>query len=65
MNDHDLLLAIQRMLDGEEWQAETLDCIAELLHRNGYRIRDLEPPPEPPSNILPMVRPMRRSKHDG
>lgn len=42
MNDHDLLLAIQELLDGQEWTADTLGEIAEMMKASGYRIRDLE-----------------------
>jgi hypothetical protein len=42
MNDHDLLLAIQELLDGVEWTPGTTAEIAELLNANGYAIRDLE-----------------------
>ena len=42
MNDHDILLAIQELLDGVEWTADTLAEIAELLAENGYRVRDLD-----------------------
>ena len=39
MNDHDLLLAIQELLDGVEWDDDTLPEIAKLLAENGYKIR--------------------------
>lgn len=39
--DHTVLLAIQEMLDGVEWNADTVSDIAQLLIENGYRIRDL------------------------
>ena len=41
MNDHELVLAIQELLDGVEWNADTLDEIAGLLQANGYKVRDL------------------------
>jgi len=41
MNDHDALLAIQEILDGVEWSADTLPRIAEILESAGYRVRDL------------------------
>jgi hypothetical protein len=40
MNDHDLLLEIQALLDGVEWNSETLDRIAALMIDSCYRIRD-------------------------
>jgi hypothetical protein len=42
MIDHEAMLAIQQELDGVEWTADTLERIAEILHRAGYRIRDLD-----------------------
>lgn len=42
MTDHEIVLAIQELLDGVEWNAGTLDEIATLLTDNGYRIRDLD-----------------------
>jgi hypothetical protein len=42
MNDHQAMLAIQQELDGVEWTADTLGCIAEILQQAGYRIRDLD-----------------------
>jgi hypothetical protein len=40
MNDHEIILAIQELMDGVEWTPDTLQEIAELLHENGYQIRD-------------------------
>jgi hypothetical protein len=42
MTDHEAMLAIQQELDGVEWTADTLECIAEILQQAGYRIRDLD-----------------------
>lgn len=42
MNDHELILEIQGLMDGVEWTPETLERIAELLRRSGYRVRDLD-----------------------
>jgi hypothetical protein len=42
VNDHEIILAIQDLLDGVEWTPATLDEIAALLNDNGYRIRDLD-----------------------
>lgn len=42
MNDHDLLLAIQELLDGVEWSPDTLDQIAELMNGSGWVIRDCD-----------------------
>jgi hypothetical protein len=41
MTDHDAMLAIQELLDGIEWTPSTLDSIAAILRRAGYRILDL------------------------
>jgi hypothetical protein len=40
--DHDAMLAIQELLDGVEWSPNTLDEIAAIMWRAGYRIRDAE-----------------------
>jgi hypothetical protein len=40
MNDNEILLAIQELMDGVEWDSDTLTEIARLLTENGYRIRD-------------------------
>ena len=42
MGEHDLLLAIQERLDGVEWSSQTLEEIADLMVKSGYRIRDLD-----------------------
>jgi hypothetical protein len=42
MSDHDLLLAIQELLDGVEWTVGTLEDIAALMQESGYRIKDLD-----------------------
>jgi hypothetical protein len=42
MSDHEAMLAIQELMDGTEWNADTLEAIAEIMVRAGYRIRDLE-----------------------
>ena len=42
MTESDLLLAIQELLDGVEWTADTLSQIAELMTANGYRIRGIK-----------------------
>jgi hypothetical protein len=42
MNDHEAMLAIQQELDGVEWAADTLERVAEVLQKAGYRIRDLD-----------------------
>lgn len=42
MTDHEAMLAIQELLDGtDEWSADTLDAIAVIVSKAGYRIRDL------------------------
>lgn len=38
--DHEIILAIQELLDGVEWTPDTLECIAGLLQHNGYPVRD-------------------------
>ena len=40
MNDHDLLLAIQELLDGVQWDGDTLCEVARLMEENGYHIGD-------------------------
>jgi hypothetical protein len=42
MNDHDLLLAIQELLDGVEWTPSTLDQIADLMTANEYEIHSID-----------------------
>lgn len=42
MTDHEIVLEIQAMLDGVEWNSDTLSQVADLLIGNGYRVRDLE-----------------------
>jgi hypothetical protein len=37
-----VLLKIVAELDGKEWNADTLDAIAEILRADGYMIRDSE-----------------------
>lgn len=38
--DHELVLKIQQLLDGKEWEIHTLDDIAALLVAYGYEVRD-------------------------
>ena len=40
MSEHDALLAIQELLDGVEWTADTLSEIADIRESAGFRIRD-------------------------
>lgn len=40
MNDREVLLRIQKLLDGVERTPDTLEKIAALLSENGYRVRD-------------------------
>jgi hypothetical protein len=40
--DHEALLNIQELLDGNSWTVDTLDEIALILTRAGYPIRDLD-----------------------
>lgn len=42
MDDHEIVLEIQQLLDGTEWQASLLEDIARLLTDAGYRVRDIE-----------------------
>lgn len=42
MNEENALLAIQELMDGVEWIPETLEEIAQIMVRAGYRIRDLD-----------------------
>ena len=41
LTDHNILLAIQNLMDGKEWSPETLEQIAEILRINGYEVRDV------------------------
>jgi hypothetical protein len=40
MDDHEALLAIQKLMDGVVWSPDTLDAIASILERAGYEIAD-------------------------
>jgi hypothetical protein len=42
MTDHEAMLAIQELLDGQVWTAEVLEEIADVLQQAGYRVRDIE-----------------------
>lgn len=42
MTDHDAMLAIQELLDGVEWNSNTLSEVANILQHAGYRVRDLD-----------------------
>jgi hypothetical protein len=42
MDDHQALLAIQKLMDRVEWSPDTLDRIGEIMEEGGYRIRDLD-----------------------
>lgn len=41
-DDHDLILAIQELLDGTEWHSGMLEQIGEWLQASGYRVRDID-----------------------
>jgi hypothetical protein len=41
VSDHELLLAIQELLDGVEWTTDTLSEVADLMTINGYTIHDI------------------------
>ena len=45
MDDHEIVLAIQEVLDGTEWNSATPAYIAEILETNGYYVGDLRIPP--------------------
>ena len=36
IKDHELLIAIQQLLDSKEWTVETIEHVAKLLDENGY-----------------------------
>lgn len=40
LSDHNIVLAIQHLLDAKAWKPETLEQIAEILRINGYEVRD-------------------------
>jgi hypothetical protein len=42
MNDHTAMLLIQELLDGVEWNSNTLESIAAVMTAAGYKIRDLD-----------------------
>ena len=42
MSDHEAMLAIQELLDGQAWTAEVLEEIADVLQQAGCRVRDIE-----------------------
>jgi len=41
MNDHEIILAIQELMNQVEWDADTLEEIASLLDDNGYKVGDI------------------------
>jgi hypothetical protein len=41
MTDHEIVVAIHKLLDGVEWTPDTLQTIATILNEAGYSIRDL------------------------
>lgn len=40
--DHNAMLAIQRLLNDTQWDANTLERIAIIIENAGYRLRDYE-----------------------
>jgi hypothetical protein len=42
MNDHEIILAIQDLMDGTAWDSSTMNDICQLLVNNGYAIHDLD-----------------------
>ena len=50
MNDHEIVRAIQKLMSGNEWSADTLDEIAIILEKGGYHLEvyeEKEPEPAP------------------
>jgi len=41
MTDHEAMLAIRDLMDGVEWNSDTLEAIAEVITEAGYQIRDM------------------------
>ncbi len=54
MDAHEILKRIQGHLDLVEWDADTLDEIAQVLRDAGYPVRDVDdmPPVEGPPRVL-------------
>jgi len=42
MTELEAMLAIQDLMDGIEWNADTLDAIAQIMVEAGYKIHDLD-----------------------
>ncbi len=42
-DDHDAMEAITALLDGVEWNADTLERIAEIVRATGREVRDFLP----------------------
>lgn len=42
MNDHEAMLAIQELMDGVEWTPQTLNQIADIMEKAGYRVHDID-----------------------
>jgi len=58
MTDHEIILAIQEIMDGAPWSADTTSAIADLLTENGYLLRDLDD-----DDVTPL-RPYRVTLHE-
>jgi hypothetical protein len=39
--EHYILLSIQKLLNGTDWSADTIEKIARIMHEEGYEIDDL------------------------
>jgi hypothetical protein len=42
MTDREAMLAIQSLMDGKEWNSDTLGAIAQVMEDSGHRLRDLD-----------------------
>lgn len=40
IDDHEAMEAIQRVLSGTQWDADTLEAIAVIVEKAGYPLRD-------------------------
>lgn len=52
MTDTDALTAIHALLSGQQWDADTLDAIAELVEATGRLVADYQPDPDTLSESL-------------
>jgi hypothetical protein len=42
MSDREVLFAIVKLLSGREWNADTLEAIADVLRRAGFPVLDVD-----------------------